>query len=67
MIAPLLYSLVHLHENNVLHRDIKPENIFFNEAGELKLGDLGLAICTTSERPKSRVGTLDYMVRSCCS
>mmetsp|Transcript_8120 Transcript_8120/g.23299 ORF Transcript_8120/g.23299 Transcript_8120/m.23299 type:complete len:377 (+) Transcript_8120:691-1821(+) len=61
VIAPLLISLHKLHLINVLHRDIKPENIFFSSNGDLKLGDFGLAICTLTERPKSRVGTLDYM------
>jgi serine/threonine protein kinase len=42
-------------------RDIKPENIFFGQAGDMKLGDFGLAIDAKAERPKSRVGTLDYM------
>lgn len=62
VITPLLQSLEVLHEINVLHRDIKPENIFFATDGTMRLGDFGLAICTNSERPKSRVGTLDYMV-----
>mmetsp|Transcript_30663 Transcript_30663/g.78746 ORF Transcript_30663/g.78746 Transcript_30663/m.78746 type:complete len:348 (+) Transcript_30663:231-1274(+) len=61
VITPLLQSLEVLHEINVLHRDIKPENIFFATDGTMRLGDFGLAICTNSERPKSRVGTLDYM------
>jgi serine/threonine protein kinase len=63
VVAPLLQSLEVLHTLNVLHRDIKPENIFFAADGSMRLGDFGLAICTATERPKSRVGTLDYMVR----
>lgn len=61
VVAPLLQSLEVLHTLNVLHRDIKPENIFFAADGSMRLGDFGLAICTATERPKSRVGTLDYM------
>lgn len=61
VILPLLLTLGHLHKHCILHRDIKPENIFFARDGSLKLGDFGLAIDTTLERPKSRVGTLDYM------
>lgn len=64
VILPLLLTLGHLHTNSILHRDIKPENIFFARDGSVKLGDFGLAIDTTLERPKSRVGTLDYMVSS---
>ena len=42
-------------------RDIKPENIFFDDGGEMRLGDFGLAINEARERPTARVGTLDYM------
>ena len=42
-------------------RDIKPENIFFDDKNNLRLGDFGLAINETCERPTARVGTLDYM------
>lgn len=41
--------------------DIKPENVFFTGDGGLRLGDFGLSIDATRERPTSRVGTLDYM------
>eukprot|EP00877_Chromochloris_zofingiensis_P012129 jgi/Chrzof1/716/Cz01g26040.t1 len=58
---PLLLTLEHLHARCIFHRDIKPENIFFGRDGQLKLGDFGLAIDANTERPKSRVGTLDYM------
>jgi len=42
-------------------RDIKPENIFFDDDNNLRLGDFGLAINETRERPTARVGTLDFM------
>ena len=61
VILPLLYTLDHLHQKKVIHRDIKPENIFFAADGTLRLGDFGLSINSIQERPKSRVGTLDYM------
>ena len=61
VVVPLLLTLQHLHARRIFHRDIKPENIFFLRDGRMKLGDFGLSIDATTERPKSRVGTLDYM------
>ncbi len=37
------------------------ENLFLSRAGELKLGDFGLALNVALERATARVGTLDYM------
>ena len=39
----LAKAILSVHHNNVLHLDIKPQNIFISYAGEVKLGDLGLA------------------------
>ncbi|KAL2016659.1 hypothetical protein VTK56DRAFT_3203 [Thermocarpiscus australiensis] len=39
----LLNGCQYLHTNWVLHRDLKPANIMVTSAGEVKIGDLGLA------------------------
>lgn len=39
----LLNGCQYLHANWVLHRDLKPANIMVSSAGEVKIGDLGLA------------------------
>ncbi|RPA91106.1 Pkinase-domain-containing protein [Choiromyces venosus 120613-1] len=39
----LLNGVSYLHQNWVLHRDLKPANIMVTAAGEVKIGDLGLA------------------------
>lgn len=36
-------GLAAIHARGVLHRDIKPDNLLLNEAGEVKVTDLGLA------------------------
>lgn len=44
-----------------LRRDIKPENILVAGDETIKLCDFGLAINARTERPASRLGTLQYM------
>ncbi|KJR85132.1 cyclin-dependent kinase 8/11 [Sporothrix schenckii 1099-18] len=39
----LLNGSQYLHTNWVLHRDLKPANIMVTSAGQVKIGDLGLA------------------------
>ncbi|KAH8600871.1 kinase-like domain-containing protein [Bisporella sp. PMI_857] len=39
----LVDAVDYIHSKGMYHRDIKPENIFLTQAGEMKLGDFGLA------------------------
>jgi serine/threonine protein kinase len=39
----LLEGVLYLHSNGVMHRDIKGANILYNNKGEIKLTDFGLA------------------------
>lgn len=32
-----------MHTNFLMHRDLKPDNMMFNEKGDLKLIDFGMA------------------------
>lgn len=61
VMRPLLAIISSLHSLGIVHRDIKPENIFIDAAGQIQLGDFGLAVCKHYDRMTERVGTLDYM------
>jgi len=39
----LLAALKHMHERNLLHRDLKMSNLLYDERGQLKVCDFGLA------------------------
>ena len=42
-LAQLALALHHVHERGVLHRDLKTQNVFLTAAGQIKLGDFGIA------------------------
>ncbi|KAJ2609836.1 eukaryotic translation initiation factor 2-alpha kinase [Coemansia sp. RSA 1365] len=43
LFTQILEGLKHIHQCGVIHRDLKPVNAFLNGAGEIKIGDFGLA------------------------
>jgi serine/threonine protein kinase len=51
-----LLGLAHMERHQIVHRDIKPANILVNGAGEVKIGDLGLACHLDSESDTLRSG-----------
>ena len=60
--AEIICGLEHLHSNRIVYRDLKPENILLDDAGHIRISDLGLAVeVPESEFIKGRVGTVGYM------
>ncbi|KAK7338088.1 hypothetical protein VNO77_18687 [Canavalia gladiata] len=60
----ILQGLVYLHSHQppIIHRDLKCDNIFVNgNHGEVKIGDLGLAIVMQQPTARSVIGTPEFM------
>ena len=56
IISETARGLFHLHQYGFIHRDIKPGNILFSRRGEVKLGDLGLAVPMDTEKFRPLLG-----------
>ncbi|XP_009882653.1 PREDICTED: G protein-coupled receptor kinase 6-like, partial [Charadrius vociferus] len=60
--AEICCGLQHLHQEGIVYRDLKPENILLDDAGHIRISDLGLAIkIPEGETIRGRVGTVGYM------
>ncbi|QDS97472.1 serine/threonine protein kinase [Adhaeretor mobilis] len=57
-------ALQHAHNHGIIHRDLKPSNLFFDDSGDVVLGDFGIARDTHETDITAdgiTVGTYAYM------
>jgi len=55
-----LAALDYIHSRNIIHGDLKPSNIMFDEFGNLKLVDFGLAVHLETNTDRHSSGTLEF-------
>ena len=60
-LSPAPLGLEHMHSRHVVYRDLKPANILLDEAGHVRISDLGLACDFSKKKPHASVGTHGYM------
>lgn len=66
LLLQLVRGLAYLHDKGIVHGDVKPQNIFFDQKGNIRLGDFGAACNFREENVlKSLVGTPSYLAPEC--
>ncbi len=64
VMVSLCQGFAYAHAQGVVHRDIKPENILFDQFGNVKIADFGIALSTGSRRftkDQRIVGSIHYL------
>lgn len=63
-----LLALKYIHDKHVLHRDLKSGNFFLSKAGNLKMGDFGIAkvLSSTQAIARTAIGTPYYLSPEVC-
>ncbi|XP_063694905.1 G protein-coupled receptor kinase 3-like [Bolinopsis microptera] len=56
----IILGLELMHSKDIVYRDLKPANILMDDAGHIKISDLGLATDFRKKKPKLAVGTPGY-------
>uniref|UniRef100_A0A673U622 G protein-coupled receptor kinase n=1 Tax=Suricata suricatta TaxID=37032 RepID=A0A673U622_SURSU len=61
--AQILSGLEHLHQKAIVYRDLKPENVLLDDAGNIRISDLGLAVELKDGQTKTKgyAGTPGFM------
>lgn len=50
LLCQICEGLAFAHDRGVIHRDLKPDNILFDQFGQLKIADFGIALSKDTER-----------------
>ena len=53
-------ALDYIHSRNIIHGDLKPSNILFDNSGNIRLVDFGLAAYMDKDTSRRRSGTLEF-------
>eukprot|EP00931_Biecheleriopsis_adriatica_P104333 TRINITY_DN79016_c0_g1_i1.p1 TRINITY_DN79016_c0_g1~~TRINITY_DN79016_c0_g1_i1.p1 ORF type:complete len:840 (+),score=193.39 TRINITY_DN79016_c0_g1_i1:89-2608(+) len=68
MFSQCCLAIQHVHRKHILHRDLKCQNIFLTSAGDVKLGDFGIAkvLDSTAAEAITMIGTPIYLAPEVC-